>query len=170
MRRVLTARRYIYAILALVVGSIFSGFSPADDSIAVIVGKSPPKIAFDHANLTDIFLKRIQVDDDRHAIVPLNLGSTDPLRITFSLSLLGERPGDRQRYWTERYFQGIAPPYTVNSQEAMLRYVADTAGAIGYVVSCQVDSRVHIAAHLPIPAEMTGPIHKLCETTPSNSE
>lgn len=133
------------------------------DDIAIIVGKTPPHIAFDRDNLEDIFLKRIQVDDDRAALVPLNLASTNPLRVAFSLSLFGERPGALQRYWTERYFHGISPPYTVQSQEAMLRFVADTPGAIGYVVSCLADSRVRTIAHLPVPAELAGQIHALCE-------
>jgi len=138
------------------------GQTRADDSIAVIVGNNPPHISFDRSNLLDIFLKRIQVDDDRAALVPLNLASTNPLRVAFSLSLTGERPAAMQRYWTERYFYGISPPYTVRSQEAMLRFVADTPGAIGYVASCRVDGRVRVAAHLPVPEELASQIHQLC--------
>lgn len=155
--------------LALLVAALLAGPAPADDAIAVIVGKAPPHIAFDRANLEDIFLRRIQVDDERAALVPLNLSSTEPLRIAFSLSLLGERPEDLQRYWTERYFHGISPPYTVHSEESMLRFVADTPGAIGYVAACRVDGRVRVVARLPVPAELTDRIHQLCDH-PANME
>ena len=41
-----------------------------------------------------------------------------------------------------QYFDGVLPPYTVNSEEAVIRYVAQTSGAIGYVQACLVDERV----------------------------
>jgi hypothetical protein len=163
MRRILNQRRALLGLLVAVSCLTGAGLVRADENIAVIVGNAPPHITFDRANLVDIFLKRIQVDDDRASLVPLNLAATNPLRVAFSLSLTGERPGSMQRYWTERYFHGISPPYTVRSQEAMLRFVADTPGAIGYVASCRVDGRVHVAAHLPVPAELASQIHQLCE-------
>lgn len=156
-----SARHFLLALLA---GGILAGPARADDAIAVIVGRNPPHIAFDRANLEDIFLRRIQVDDERAALVPLNLSSTEPLRIAFSLSLLGERPEELQRYWSERYFHGISPPYTVHSEESMLRFVAETPGAIGYVATCRADSRVHVVARLPVPAELAGAIHQLCDS------
>lgn len=134
-----------------------------EDAIAVITGPTSPSIGFDRSNLQDIFLKRIRVDDAHAALIPLNLLPTDPLRVAFSLSLLGERPEALQRYWTERYFHGISPPYSVRSQESMLRFVAETPGAIGYVVSCRVDARVRVVARLTIPAELASQLHPLCE-------
>jgi ABC-type phosphate transport system substrate-binding protein len=152
-----------WRLLLGLLGAVLAGPTPADDAIAVIVGKNPPHIAFDRANLEDIFLRHIQVDDERAALVPLNLSSTEPLRIAFSLSLLGERPEALQRYWTERYFHGISPPYTVHSEESMLRFVAETPGAIGYVAACRADGRVRVVARLPVPAELAGQIHQLCD-------
>ena len=137
-------------------GLLVLGFPPGRRRVApaptkalpVIVGNTPPHISLRTGRTCqDIFLKRIQVDDDRDALVPLNLAVHESLRVAFSLSLLGERPGAMQRYWTERYFHGISPPYTVRSQEAMLRFVADTPGAVGYVAACRVDDRVHVATH-----------------------
>lgn len=135
----------------------------AEDSIVVITRQDAPDIAFDRANLQDIFLKRIRVDESRAALVPLNLSPSHPLRTAFSLSLMGERPEAKQRYWSERYFHGITPPYSVNSQEAMLRFVSNTPGAVGYVLSCKVDGRVRVVAKLPIPADMQAQMRALCE-------
>lgn len=139
------------------------GNAMADEYIAVIVGKNPPAIAYTRSNLTDIFLKRILVDDNRSGISAINLSSSNPLRTAFSLSLLGKRPDDLQQYWTEKYFLGVSPPYTVDSQESMLRFIASTSGAIGYVASCRVDDRVRVVAKLPIPDEMASRIHELCD-------
>ena len=154
--------RRILGILTLAAGLSGAGPVRADGGIAVIIGKSPPHIAFDRANLEDIFLKRIRVDDDRAALVPFNLSSTNPLRVAFSLALLGERPTGLQRYWTERYFHGVSPPYTVRSQESMLRFVAETPGAVGYVASCRVDGRVRVVARLAVPADLADRVQRLC--------
>lgn len=160
------ALRTIVALLLLGAQLLASGEALAADQIAIIVGKKAPELTFSRANLIDIFLKRIQVDDRRASVVPLNLSPMNPLRVAFSLSLLGEKPSALQRYWTERYFHGIAPPYTVRSQESMLRFVARTPGAIGYVLSCRVDDRVRVVARLPIPRDMNDQIQTLCGHSP----
>ncbi|MDA8093778.1 MAG: hypothetical protein M0T84_07670 [Betaproteobacteria bacterium] len=139
-----------------------AGVSAGADTIAVIVGDAPPHIALDRSTLADIFLKRIEVDNDGKPIVPLNLSSTNPLRIAFSLALFGKGPQGLQRYWTERYFQGISPPYTVASQEAMLRFVARTPGAIGYIASCRADARVTVVARFPVPPALASEVRGLC--------
>jgi hypothetical protein len=169
MGMVLIKERTIVRWLIALTGLTWSLMACGEEAIAVITGQTSPAIGFDRANLQDIFLKRIRVDDARAALVPLNLSPTNPLRVAFSMSLLGERPEAMQRYWTERYFHGISPPYSVNSQESMLRFVADTPGAIGYVLNCRVDDRVRVIAKLPIPAELTSQIRPLCEKSERDS-
>lgn len=75
-------------------------------------------------------------------IHPVNLSSDNPLRRDFSQAMLGNMPEAQAEYWNGLYYHGISPPHVVNSQEAMLRFVAETRGAIGYVNACMVDSRV----------------------------
>ena len=105
--------------LALLFAGGLAAAAGAEESIAVISGPDKPAIAFNRANLQDIFSKRIQVDDAGHALAPLNLPPADPLREAVSLALFEQRPAAMQRYWTEQYFHGISPPYVVRSQEAM---------------------------------------------------
>jgi ABC-type phosphate transport system substrate-binding protein len=75
-------------------------------------------------------------------IKPVNLSSEHELRLQFSQKILGSAPKSQIDYWNGQYFNGVLPPHTVNSEEAVLRYVAQTNGAIGYVNACQVDNRV----------------------------
>jgi hypothetical protein len=133
-----------------------------DEGIAVIVGPAAPVLSFDHLALRDVFLKRVVVDDRGVALVPLNLPAADPLRVAFTLALLGERPAFMQRYWNERYFHGVTPPYVVRSQEAMLRFVAETPGAVGYVAACKADGRVKVVARLPVPPEYAARLRDVC--------
>lgn len=75
-------------------------------------------------------------------IKPINLITEHPLRQQFSQAVLGSAPKTQIDYWNGQYFNGVLPPYSVNSEEAVLRYVTQTNGAIGYVNACSVDSRV----------------------------
>jgi hypothetical protein len=64
--------------------------------------------------------------------------------------VFGVDPDMMENYWNEQYFRGISPPPVVASSEAMLRFVEATRGAVGYVPSCEVDSRVVVIMTLPI--------------------
>jgi ABC-type phosphate transport system substrate-binding protein len=75
-------------------------------------------------------------------IKPVNLSTEHALRLQFSQKILGGAPKSQIDYWNGQYFNGVLPPYSVNSEEAVLRYVAQTKGAIGYVNACAVDNRV----------------------------
>ena len=75
-------------------------------------------------------------------IKPVNLSTEHPLRQQFSQAILGSAPKSQIDYWNGQYFNGVLPPYSVNSEEAVLRYVAQTTGAIGYIDACHLDARV----------------------------
>lgn len=75
-------------------------------------------------------------------IKPVNLSTEHTLRQQFSQAVLGSQPKKQLDYWNGLYFDGISPPYSVNSEEAVLRYVTQTDGAIGYINACNLDSRV----------------------------
>ncbi len=157
------ARRLLPALLALLLAWA-PAWAPAagEEAIAIIVGPIPPALSFDQQTLKDIFLKRIAVDNAGASLAPLNLPPADPLRVALSLALWGERPAAMQRYWNERYFHGVSPPYVVRSQEGMLRFVAETPGAVGYVAACKADGRVKIVARLPAPTELAAQVREGC--------
>lgn len=75
-------------------------------------------------------------------IHPVNLHAEHPLRLNFSKAVLGSLPSEQTSYWNGLYFHGTSPPYSVQSEEAVLRYVSTTKGAIGYIDACKVDARV----------------------------
>ena len=75
-------------------------------------------------------------------IKPVNLHSDHPIRLKFSQIVLGSSPMKQIDYWNGLYFNGLSPPYSVNSEEAVLRYVSQTDGAIGYIGTCNIDVRV----------------------------
>ncbi|MCC7120335.1 MAG: hypothetical protein IT493_02155 [Gammaproteobacteria bacterium] len=115
----------------------------------MIVAPDHPLVTLDRRELAAIFKRRRRVDAEGAALVPVNLPAPAPLRIAFSRAVFAQDPADLDPYWNERYFHGISPPHVVNSIEAMLRFVAATPGAVGYVPACRADARVRVVLVLP---------------------
>jgi len=122
-------------------------------SIMVVVGHDDPREHMDRAVLARIYRRQTRLSRTRKPISPVNLPASHPLRRAFSKSLFGRWPKEMSGFWTRSYFQGISPPYVLQSQEAVLRFVSHTPGAIGYVAECRIDGRVktllRIAAAIP---------------------
>jgi ABC-type phosphate transport system substrate-binding protein len=125
-----------------------SPYAADNDMIAVIV---PADFSTKHLSRTElslIFLRKKLYWPNGKRIRPANLPTQQALRKQFSQHVLGSLPQAQNEYWNELYFHGTSPPYVVNSQEAMLRFVADTAGSIGYIDACLLDERVKAIAWL----------------------
>ncbi len=110
--------------------------------IAVIVPRAEAVKMLSEAELSLIFLRKKLYWAESKRIRPVNLSTDQPIRRQFSQRILGSLPESQAEYWNVLYFHGTSPPHVVNSEEAMLRFVAETPGAIGYVSACKVDGRV----------------------------
>ena len=161
---------YLQRTLLAVCLLMLSAAGRADVGIAVIVARDAPPLTLDRATLRDIYLKKIFVDEQGIGRVPVNLPPDSPLRHAVSLSLFRESEDTLQRYWNERYFHGVRPPYVLGSQTAVLRFVARTEGAIGYVASCRLDAGVRAVLFLPVPASERRAVARLCADTPPPGE
>jgi ABC-type phosphate transport system substrate-binding protein len=136
-------------IIILTIASIMlmSGLSNAkEDSIviAIVVSTdySPDELNLSAKNLNLIYWRKQLYWPKGLPIKAVNLQAQHPIRIAFSKIVLGSIPSAQINYWNGQYFNGILPPYSVNSEEAVLRHVSNTKGAIGYVHACHLDDRV----------------------------
>jgi ABC-type phosphate transport system substrate-binding protein len=116
--------------------------------IAIIVPNDQATKSVSLPELKLIYLRKKDYWANGKHIHAVNLPADHPVRLQFSSRILGSLPSAQTDYWNGVYFHGISPPYVVNSEEAVVRYVADTNGAIGYVQACNVDSRVKAIAWL----------------------
>ena len=65
---------------------------------------------------------------------PVDQSAKAPVRRAFTASVIGLSMGELQMYWQRRISADhVFPPPVKDSDEDVLRYVAATAGAIGYV-------------------------------------
>ena len=121
-----------------------NGLQANDDAatIAVVINPALNSTDIKPAQLNVIFWRKQLYWPNGKRIKAVNLNSEHPLRQQFSQSVLGSVPAKQIDYWNGLYFNGVLPPHTVNSEEAVLRYVAINETAIGYVNACLVDARV----------------------------
>lgn len=138
--------RALMLLLALSLLPLSSARAAESEVLAIIVPLDFSGRSLSVAELRLVFLRKKLYWPNGKRMRPANLPTQHVLRKQFSQRVLDSLPEAQTEYWNEQYFHGTSPPHVVNSQEAMLRYVADTAGAIGYVNACAVDNRVKAVA------------------------
>jgi hypothetical protein len=124
---------------------------PAEAQIAVIVSNQDSLASINGELLHEVYLKRVSITPDGRRYVPVNLPAVHRLRNAFSASVLHMDAQHQQIYWDRRYFQGLSPPYVLGSQAAVVKFVAMTPGAIGYIQRCFVTPAVHVVLMMPLP-------------------
>jgi ABC-type phosphate transport system substrate-binding protein len=144
---------------------LWHGPASAGDEILVIVAGDAPELSINRIMLRDIYLKKIFMDDNGHAFVPVNLPPDNPLRLSLAETIFNKSAQQLQDYWNQRYFQGISPPHVLRSQEAMVQFVAKTPGAIGYIAACYLDERVREVLAIPVSPSQRDALVKLCPHT-----
>lgn len=102
--------------------------------------------------VAQIYLKQRRFWDDGELIVPVNRDSGSPAREAFVRRVFGARAAQLAVYWNRQYFEGVLPPATLASDEAVRRFVAGERLAIGYVHPSAVDDSVRVILHLRDPS------------------
>lgn len=102
-------------------------------TITIIANRDVPDSVASTSEVRRIFLLRQRFWPGGRPIAPVNLPARSPLREIFSRRVLGTSPQNLADYWNDLYFHGTQPPPVLESEAAVLLYVARTPGAIGYV-------------------------------------
>jgi len=122
--------------------------APPRRGIAVIMSESSTVSFLSNEKLALIFKRKRNFWDNGERIQPVNLPPAHPLRRAFSQQVFGRSPEELDDYWRDMYFHGVLPPFVLASEEAVIRFVATTPGAIGYVSACALDHRVTVVLRL----------------------
>ena len=114
----------------------------------VLVGHPGSEVqAMSTEEIRDIYLGR------RHLIgnvrlIPLQLGAEDLLRRQFESEILQMSRPALRAWWVRGHYLGQRPPRVVGSAAAVLAYVRQVDGAVGYVPETLVgDANVTILYH-----------------------
>jgi ABC-type phosphate transport system substrate-binding protein len=126
-------------VCALVFGSGVSGLNAAladstQPPFQVVIHPQNPESALTREFLTEAFLKKTTRWPTGAQIRPVDLRFDSPVRYQFSERVLRRSVSAVRSYWQQRIFSGRGvPPPEVESDAAVVRYVKQHPGGVGYV-------------------------------------
>jgi ABC-type phosphate transport system substrate-binding protein len=102
-------------------------------SYLVVVHPDVQGAAISLATLEALFLKESDRWGDGTPVVPVDQSLQSAVRERFSREVLGKSPREALSYWRMQISAGVRPPPVKETDAEVLRFVAETEGAIGYV-------------------------------------
>ncbi len=116
------------------------------ENVAVIANKSVPVSAVDRGQLLDIYSGDLKNWSNGRPIVVHDLKSSNETKETF-YKHLGKTPSRMKSLWLKKLLSGEGePPESVESEDEMIKRVAQTPGAIGFVSADSVNDTVKTLA------------------------
>ena len=123
-------------------------YGPADvrAQVAVIAHRDVPADTVASAQLLDFYTGDLKFWKDGTPIVALDLKPKSAIKKAF-YKFLGKSSARMKSIWLKRLLSGEGdPPEAFKSEEELLRKVAATPGAVGFVAREKVDGKVKILA------------------------
>ncbi|MGD9718225.1 MAG: hypothetical protein AB7U24_03205 [Sulfurimonadaceae bacterium] len=93
--------------------------------------------------LRDVFLQKRKFIDGKK-VVAVNFMASNSYRIEFEKTVLKMQRDKLNSYWVRQHFQGISPPITQASPEAMKRFIQNVEGSIGYLPREMLDESLKV--------------------------
>ena len=104
------------------------------DALRVVIHPDNTITALSKDDLAAIYLKRTTRWPDGTTARPVDITRSVPVREHFSRAVLGRSTGAMVAYWQQQIFSGRGvPPTELASEAAVIRFVRDNPGAVGYV-------------------------------------
>jgi ABC-type phosphate transport system substrate-binding protein len=126
-------RSLVFAIVVLLVSVSALAQEPA---FRVIVHPDNPALGMSRDQVADVFLKKVTRWPDGETIRPVDLRTSSPVRKELTERVLRKSIAAVRSYWQQLIFSGRSiPPPELDSDAAVVAFVARNRGAIGYVSS-----------------------------------
>ncbi len=138
----------MFASLTLVSSTVFA--TKVDAEMVVIVSEKNPNSTITTDNAEKIFLGKIKLFPDGSSAIPLDLPNRTEEKDYFYAKAIRKNSAQLKAYWAKVVFTGGgAPPKSVDSQEEMVKLVAQNPNTIGYVDKTKIDSSVRVVLQVP---------------------
>jgi ABC-type phosphate transport system substrate-binding protein len=122
-----------------------ASLTQAEVTLAIIANRDVPLESITAEQATQIFLKQQQNWPNGRPAQPIDLREGSALRSDFYMRVSGRSQTQLRAYWARQTFTGMAlPPREALSSEEVARWVANTPGAIGYVLPKDVEGNVKV--------------------------
>ena len=124
----------IRALILLALAAGAAGADSARPAYVLIVHPSLRPPVVDRKFLADAFLRRTTRWPDDTPILPVDLAPDARARARFTQDILARSVASVRSYWQQRIFSGQGlPPPELTDDDAVVSYVLNHPGAIGYV-------------------------------------
>lgn len=120
--------------------------SAVADAEVVIIGSADIDVpVLSERTISNLYLgKTVQLDNGLRVAV-IDLPSGHAVRNEFYEKVIGKDPTQIRAYWAKRIFTGKgSPPETRLDERAVVKWVNDAPGRIGYVSAAVVDESVRV--------------------------
>lgn len=140
-----------YTALPVLIAALFGDANPSltQDIVVIVNGARTAELGAEE--IAQIYLKKRRFWGDGTPILPVNRNADADTRSAFDRAIFGDLQRRLPVYWNRAYFQGVLPPLTLASDEAVRRFVATEPRAIGYVRADAVDDSVRVVLTLEAP-------------------
>ena len=104
------------------------------ESFAVVVHPQNPTQELSKSELSELFMKRKDAWSHGPRVEPVYLQPANSVRAQFSEEVLGKPEQAVRAFWLQQLYSGKeVPPVELGSDAAVIEFVRDRPGAIGYV-------------------------------------
>jgi len=149
---VLCSRRqalFLFVAMLVPAGHGALASEPVPD-FKVIVHAGRPETRLPRAFLADAFLKNVTRWSDDETIRPVDQRTSVAVRRRFSEVVLKRSVAAVKTYWQQRIFSGRGvPPPELDSDEAVVRWVEEHPGAVGYISGAASAGHAKVVAVVP---------------------
>jgi ABC-type phosphate transport system substrate-binding protein len=126
--------------LTLVVNSVTA-------DVVAVVSSTSTIVSLSNAQVTDIFLGKVNRFPNGTLAVPIDQAEGSPAREEFYVTFAGKSPAQVKSLWAKIIFTGRGqPPRSVSNSIKVRKLLAANPQAIGYIERSSVDSSVKILA------------------------
>ena len=137
------------AIIALLLALLLP-CSLRAEGLLIVANAQVPVNSITPGELASIYLIRKNTWADGLPVVPVNRDAASNLRERFSEKVLEHSPRELTDYWNRIRFEGRIPPLVQMSDQAVIGFVRNVPGAIGYVGADQTPPvGVKVLARIP---------------------
>ena len=98
--------------------------------------------------LSGIYLLRKRTWQDGTKIIPVNREAGSRTRTIFTVRILRQQQSILNSYWDKMYFKGVMPPLVQESDQAVLAFVQNVPGAVGYLSASTALKNVKVLAEI----------------------
>jgi ABC-type phosphate transport system substrate-binding protein len=135
--------------IAILAGLLLSGTARAEGLLIIanpnLIVATPVRLS----QIAAIYLLRVTNWPDGSHIVPVNREAGSRLREEFTSRVLQQENADLAIYWNEMHFQGKMPPLVQESEPALIAFIRNVPGSIGYISGSAPPHDVKVLAYVP---------------------